>query len=614
MKKLDRILLAQLPSLRSKFLLGFVVLSIFPIVFISLVGYQLTRNIILQQTTNYLVLQTEMARKTIFQFLQEIRAELAPFNAGNVAVYRHLARWLATYPETPLETDPLLQPWLYHIQRSDYFTNVWIVNRNLQPLFAKRSDNLPLPPHLFSELPPDTLLVIQLPDASSENFFYCTHAVLDAKNRLQGYVIGHINQQELLRRLQTGHNGSLPTEVFLVRTTNEVLLCNSRNPAPLVPAPSSALNGKQPNTQVVKLPDGRRMIQHRTPLGLFNWVVVAQVPYDQAMASVIRFRNQAIAGVTVLLILIIASALYLSRLLTIPLKELTESARKIGEGQLETPVPRLTKDEIGQLAAAFDEMRVRLKDSYEHLEERVQQRTEELRKAQFQIMHQEKMASLGLLAAGIAHEIGNPLTSISSLIQLLKRRAKDEDTRNYLNTVLEHINRISNIVRELVDFSRPRSEVEQPTDVNQVIQSAVGIVRFDKRAKKIQFDVELAPDLPTITLVPDQLQQVVLNILMNALDAMEHTGDRLRVQSQLRNQQVVIEIEDNGTGIPKDQLSRIFEPFFTTKPVGKGTGLGLTVSYGIIQKFGGDILVDSTPRKGTRFTIILPIERKGESA
>ncbi len=275
-------------------------------------------------------------------------------------------------------------------------------------------------------------------------------------------------------------------------------------------------------------------------------------------------------------------------------------------------MPQLTKDEIGQLARAFDEMRLRLKDSYEHLEERVQQRTEELRKAQFQILHQEKMASLGLMAAGIAHEIGNPLTSISSLIQLLKRRAKDEETRNSLNTILEHINRISNIVRELVDFSRPRSEVQQPTDVNQVIRSAVGIVRFDKRAKRITLNVHLDENLPPITLVPDQLQQVVLNILMNALDAMESKGDTLTVRSYLRNQQVHIEIEDTGTGIPQEQLSRIFEPFFTTKPVGKGTGLGLTVSYGIIQKFGGDILVESEPGKGTRFIITLPVNKQGE--
>ncbi len=613
MKKIDRLLLAQLPSLRSKFLLGFVILSIFPIVFISLVGYQITRNIILDQTTNYLALQTEMARKTIFQFLQEIRAELAPFNAGNLAMYRHLALRLATERPRPLTEDPLLRPWLYHIQRSDYFTNVWIVDRNLNPLFAKVAEPLPLPAQLFANLPADTLLVLPLKPAAAESFFYCTHAIVDSSGKLQGYVIGNINQQELLRRLQPGQNGTLPTEVFLLRDPDEILLCNSRNPAPLVPF-RSPQQSASPSTRLVTLPDGRRMIQHRTPLGLFNWTVVAQVPYDQAMASVIRFRNQAIAGVSLLLLLIIGSALYLSRLLTIPLKELTESAHKIGEGHLDTPVPRLTKDEIGQLAQAFDEMRVRLKDSYEHLEERVQQRTEELRKAQFQIMHQEKMASLGLLAAGIAHEIGNPLTSISSLIQLLKRRAKDEETREYLNTVLEHINRISSIVRELVDFSRPRSEVEQPTDVNQVIQSAVGIVRFDKRAKKIQLDVELDPHLPSVTLVPDQLQQVVLNILMNALDAMEQQGDRLRVRSYRRNRHIVIEIEDNGMGIPKEHLSRIFEPFFTTKPVGKGTGLGLTVSYGIIQKFGGDILVDSQEGQGTRFTIVLPVDGKGDAS
>ncbi len=611
MKKLDRILLAQLPSLRSKFLLGFVILSIFPIVFISIIGYQITQNIILRQTTNYLELQTEIARKTIFQYLQEIRAELAPFSAGNLAIYRRLAQRLRQTPTPPLESDDFLAPWLYHVRKSRYFTNVWIVDKHLNVLFAKTPTPIPLSPSLFTQLPPDTLLAVQSRPAALQSFFYCTHAVRDAQNRILGYVIGNINPEELLRRLQPGHNGTLPTTVMLVRESDEILLCTSRNPAPMVPS-GTARMGDASQPRIVTLPDGKRMIQHEKPLGLFNWRVVAQVPYERAMAEVIRFRNQAIAGVTLLLILIIGSALYLSRLLTIPLKELTERARKLGEGDLDTPVPQLTKDEIGQLARAFDEMRLRLKDSYEHLEERVQQRTEELRKAQFQILHQEKMASLGLMAAGIAHEIGNPLTSISSLIQLLKRRAKDEETRNSLNTILEHINRISNIVRELVDFSRPRSEVQQPTDVNQVIRSAVGIVRFDKRAKRITLNVHLDENLPPITLVPDQLQQVVLNILMNALDAMESKGDTLTVRSYLRNQQVHIEIEDTGTGIPQEQLSRIFEPFFTTKPVGKGTGLGLTVSYGIIQKFGGDILVESEPGKSTRFIITLPVNKQGE--
>ena len=220
------------------------------------------------------------------------------------------------------------------------------------------------------------------------------------------------------------------------------------------------------------------------------------------------------------------------------------------------------------------------------------------------------MASLGIMAAGIAHEIGNPLTSISSIIQLMKRRLKDPQNQQYLSTIQENIHRISQIVKELVDFSRPSSEQLQPTDINKVVQSAVGIARYDRRARNIQFQVEFDPSLPTISLVADQLHQVILNMLVNALDAMEKQGDRITVRTYRENDNVVIEIQDTGEGIAPENLSRIFEPFFTTKEVGKGTGLGLTVSYGIVKKFGGDVQVKSQQGKGTTFRIVLPVQQK----
>ena len=254
-------------------------------------------------------------------------------------------------------------------------------------------------------------------------------------------------------------------------------------------------------------------------------------------------------------------------------------------------------------------MRQSLLDSYDNLEKKVKERSEELKQAQYQVMQQEKMASLGLLASGIAHEIGNPLTSISSLTQVLRRRLKDEMNVEYLNTIMKNIDRISRIVRELVDFSRPSSYELKLSDINQIIQSAVGIVRYDKRSKDIGYDLSLDPNLPGTIIVADQLLQVFVNILFNAVDAMQGYGNLISVSTKTEDGQILISIKDTGCGIPEEYLSKIFEPFYTTKEVGKGTGLGLSVSYGIIRNFDGEILVESEVGKGSTFTIKLPIKK-----
>ncbi len=232
----------------------------------------------------------------------------------------------------------------------------------------------------------------------------------------------------------------------------------------------------------------------------------------------------------------------------------------------------------------------------------------EVKKLQQQIDQSEKLAVIGQLAAGVAHEIGNPLTSISSIVQLLQRKVKEEFVSEQLANIRSNIDRISKIVRELVDFSRPPGHERSTIQVTDVIKTAIGIVKYDKRVKKVEFIVKLEPDMPKINLVPDQILQVFINILFNALDAIEGNG-KIEVKSYHTKDSVFIEIKDNGCGMDKETISKIFDPFFTTKEVGKGTGLGLSVSYGIIKKFMGDILVQSEVRKGSTFTIKLPIEQ-----
>jgi PAS domain S-box-containing protein len=227
-----------------------------------------------------------------------------------------------------------------------------------------------------------------------------------------------------------------------------------------------------------------------------------------------------------------------------------------------------------------------------------------------QLIRSQKMEAIGTLAAGIAHEVGNPLTSISSLVQVIQRTTDDAFAIEKLEMIKNQINRISKIIRDLVDFSRPSAYVMKPTDIHQVLHDALNIVRYGKKVKNIIFDLKLAEDLPLLSLVPDQLVQVFINILMNAVDALEGKPGTISIKTMQKEGFLYVSVSDTGKGIAPEEREKIFEPFYTTKEVGKGTGLGLWVSYGIIKNFGGEIVVESTPGRGSTFTIELPV--KGE--
>ncbi len=228
-----------------------------------------------------------------------------------------------------------------------------------------------------------------------------------------------------------------------------------------------------------------------------------------------------------------------------------------------------------------------------------------------QLVQAQKMESIGMLAAGLAHEVGNPLTSISSLVQVIQRTPDDATTKDRLSLIKSQISRISRIIRELVDFSRQSNSEMHVTDINKVISEALDIVRVGKKSKTVTFAQELDPNLPRVSLVADKLQQVLINILINAVDALQETlGERqpvVTVTSATTTDDVVITLRDNGPGIPTESIPKIFDPFFTTKPVGQGTGLGLWVSFTIIKSFNGDLQVESKVGEGTAFRILLPL-------
>src|SRR6056297_2514241 len=221
-----------------------------------------------------------------------------------------------------------------------------------------------------------------------------------------------------------------------------------------------------------------------------------------------------------------------------------------------------------------------------------------------QIQQSERLATVGHMAAGVAHEVGNPLTAISSLVQVCQRKTDDPFMQDQLKKVRDHIQRITKIVRDLVDFSRPSSLKTEMMNVNEIIKSAVGLLKHDARCRSVTFNMDLSSQIPRNEGVPDHIHQVVVNILLNAVDAMKGMKNaKVDITTWQEENFTKIAIEDIGEGIPDRELNRIFEPFFTTKEVGSGTGLGLSVSHGIINKTGGSIDVESTYGEGTSFII-----------
>lgn len=229
-----------------------------------------------------------------------------------------------------------------------------------------------------------------------------------------------------------------------------------------------------------------------------------------------------------------------------------------------------------------------------------------------QLIHTQKMESIGTLAAGIAHEVGNPLASISALVQVAQRSTDDPFVNEKLSLVKSQITRISKIIRDLVDFSRPSNYELLLTDINEGVKEAVEITKVGTKAKHIAFITQLSEKIPMLPLISDQIQQVFVNILLNAVDAISEKenitkDEKITVTSELDEDYVTVTFTDTGKGIDEQNLQKIFEPFFTTKKEGKGTGLGLWVSYGIVKSFQGDIQLKSILNVGTTFIIKLPV-------
>ena len=326
-------------------------------------------------------------------------------------------------------------------------------------------------------------------------------------------------------------------------------------------------------------------------------------------AKYLDYRREALSLFILIIVLGLVVAIILgyflgSRMLG-PINRLVDASRQVGEGHLEPDIGSISKGEIGVLQKMFLNMLV-------SFQERVQQQEDD---SAVQLLQSEKQASVGRLAAGVAHEINNPLTSVLTFTHLLlERNDLPEDAVNDLKVISESTERVRGIVRGLLDYSRQEDLHQVPTDLNDLVESTVALV--GNQIRKANKHLDLKPDdtLPLITVDRGQIQSVLINLLLNASDAVGDAG-RISISTEISvssdhpgKSGVDISVEDTGIGIPPEHLSKLFDPFFTTKEAGKGTGLGLAVSRSIVERHGGSIRVKSSPGAGSTFTLWLPFD------
>src|SRR5208283_4354906 len=329
---------------------------------------------------------------------------------------------------------------------------------------------------------------------------------------------------------------------------------------------------------------------------------ISLAPTDQSVAESTRkmllYTVLAVFGVAIL------TTAFVRRLLQGPLTALTEGTRRLGSGDLGYQIKVHSRGEFEDLANSFNTMSHQLLDAHQEinawartLEERVDEKTRQLKGAQEEMLRVERMASIGKLAAVVAHEINNPLAGILTYAKLLKKRLARETVVNQenigmLDLVESESRRCGEIVKNLMTFARPTSMNREPSDLNAIIDRCVRLVQHQLKLKNIELHQELTADLPHVRCDSGQIEQVILALVMNAIDAMSNGGNLTLCSRKLENSaQVQVEVRDDGVGMPKDVLAKMFEPFFTTKEHGRGLGLGLAISRNIVDRHAGKIAV-----------------------
>jgi len=348
-------------------------------------------------------------------------------------------------------------------------------------------------------------------------------------------------------------------------------------------------------------------------------------PVDDEM-RIIRDRTLALTAVEVLLIGVFI-VFFTRHFVATPIHRITDATKAISEMRLDQPVAVRSSVELEDLSHSFNVMRERLKAAMaenaqftQRLESKVEERTAQLRAAQQKLLQNDRLASLGQLAASVAHEINNPISGVLNLSMLMQRIVREdgippgrvEEVRRYLSQVAGETARVGRIVSDLLAFSRRSKPQSSQADLNAIVRTTVSLVAHKLELANVKVDLDLADRLPALRCDASQIQQVVMNLVLNGAEAIKGGGSvSVSTAADPTHEALVLAVRDTGGGVPPEMLGKIFDPFFTTKEEGKGVGLGLAVVYGIVEAHGGEIEVDSSVGKGSTFRVRLPLEPPG---
>ncbi len=455
--------------------------------------------------------------------------------------------------------------------------------------------------------------------------------------RIQRTIIDLARQRDIERIRIVQKQGriaysTIPEEIgtVLAPSDEQCHICHDTSPPPI------SLTADR-GARVIQDPDGTRLLavtrvirngpdcisaecHFHSPkerlLGVLD-VALAMEPFDEARHE--SALELVVAGLVGLLLVLGITVGSLQRMVHRPVRKLITGAERLARGDLSTRVPEVSRDELGALAHTFNQMakdlehaRGELIEWGQTLEQRVELKTTELRRAQEQILQVEKMASLGKLAAEVAHEINNPLSSVVTYAKILVRRIRKGPMSNecqanleYLEAIGSEATRCGEIVAQLLAFARRRGGEFSPVDVNQLVEKAVFLINHKLELAAVETHLELAASLPEIVADGDQVQQALLALLINACEAMEE-GGQLWIVTRPSDSGITVEVRDSGPGMAPEVAQHAFEPFFSTKDKASGVGLGLSVVYGIVERHGGHIELDTTPGGGCRFVLTLP--------
>ncbi len=404
-------------------------------------------------------------------------------------------------------------------------------------------------------------------------------------------LLGLTGRSKIFETFLIDGQGTILAHSDLTQVTNHSLVNWLSDLDTLLDHQSTGITTKEFNHEGVDLIGGFSKVKFG------NLLIGVQIPKSAAFLSARELINELFWVALAILMISTLLGLIWSYRFTRPIHRLSKAADRLSKGEFDITLVSNSRDEIGSLS-----------DSFNHMATELKAREHALIDANKQLVQSEKMSAFGQLSAGIAHEVKNPLAGILGYAQLSLRKLDDDSpVQKNIQIIEKEAKRCTAIIENIMKFAHHEQAHFGPIDINKTVTDALDIVDHQLTINQIEIVRKLEQNLPTVTGSANQIQQVLINLFINAQQAMEGEAGKITIHTYNRNKWIEIWIKDNGPGIPKEIQNNLFEPFFTTKPAGKGTGLGLSVSYGIIKDHKGKILLNSESGRGTAFIIILPL-------